>query len=124
MFEKASRLKFRFPTARGHVSTEDLWDMSLPQLNVVAKDLNKNVKESKEEDFLEVKSDEDTLAKSQFDIVIHIMNVKKDEQKARLGAAAKKVERDKLLDILSRKQAGALESLSVEEIQKKLQELE
>jgi hypothetical protein len=124
MFEKASRLKLRFQTPKGQVSAEDLWDLSLPHLNIVAKDLHKQLKESAEPDFIEEKSAEDTVTKLKFDLVIHIMDVKKEEQKARLVAAQRKEERTKLTELLARKREGALESLSVEEIEAKLKELE
>ena len=119
-FEKASRLKLRFQTPKGYVSTEDLWDMSLQSLNTVAKDLNKKVKESSEVDFLEEKSVEDDLTKLQFDVVIHVMDVKKHEQKAKLEAATKKAEREKIMGVLAKKQDDALENLTEEELKQKL----
>jgi len=79
MFEKASKIKLRFPSSKGMLTTEDLWDLSLQQLNGLAKDLNKKVKESAEHDFLEVKSDSDTITKLQFDIVIQVLTKKKQD---------------------------------------------
>ena len=57
MFERASKLKLRFNTEKGMVTTEDLWDLPLLQRNAVdldslAKNLNKAVKESGEESFV------------------------------------------------------------------------
>ena len=79
MFEKASKIKLRFPSSKGMLTTEDLWDLNLQQLNSLAKDLNKKVKESAEHDFLEVKSDSDTITKLQFDIVIQVLTKKKQD---------------------------------------------
>lgn len=44
MFEKASRIKLRYSTNRGVLSVEDLWDLSLEQLDPIAINLNKSLK--------------------------------------------------------------------------------
>lgn len=123
MFDKATRLKLRYQSPKGYVSTEDLWDLSLQNLNTMAKALNKQLKESSEVDFLLEKSEADARIKLQFDIVLHIMDVKKAEQKSREEATARKAEREKIKGILAKKQDDALEKLSEEELRKKLEEL-
>ena len=55
MFEKATRLKLRFETVRGYVTTEDLWDIPLSAVNgfcldTIAKNLNKKLKELEKAD--------------------------------------------------------------------------
>ena len=77
MFEKASRLKLRFASTRGGLSVEDLWDLSLANLNGLAKGINKAIKASEEEDFLKEAKKTDTEAKLAFEIVLHILNTKK-----------------------------------------------
>ena len=37
IFEKASKQKLRFVTSKGMISSEDLWDMSLQSLDIIAK---------------------------------------------------------------------------------------
>lgn len=123
MFEKAARLKLRFDSRVGNLSVEDLWDLPLTKLNDLAKSLNKQTKESKEEDFLEEKSSEDTITQLKFDIVLHILKTKKDEKEAKNQAAAKKAEREKILEILSKKKEEALISLDEETLNKRLEEL-
>lgn len=120
MFEKASKIKLRFPSSKGMLTTEDLWDLSLTQLNSLAKELNKKVKESAEPDFLEVKSDSDTIAKLQFDIVIQVLTKKKEEGAARAEAAANKAKNARILELISKKQDAALENLSEDELRKLL----
>lgn len=120
MFEKASKIKLRFPSSKGMLTTEDLWDLSLQQLNSLAKDLNKKVKESAEPDFLEVKSDSDTITKLQFDIVIQVLTKKKEEGTARAEAAANKAKNARILELIGKKQDAALENLSEEELKKLL----
>lgn len=123
MFEKAARMKLRFGTDKGLLSVEDLWDLSLQQLNRLAKALNKSIKESAEDDFLEETSAEDLIIKLQFNLVLHVLEAKKAEKKERLTASTKKAEREKILGILAKKQDDALENLSEEDLKKKLEEL-
>lgn len=123
MFEKAARMKLRFVTDRGNLSTEDLFDLPLQQLNKLAKGLNKIIKESAEEDFLGETSAEDAVIKLQFNLVIHVLDVKKAERKDRLEAGSKKAEREKIKGILAKKQDDALENLSEEDLLKKLADL-
>ena len=41
LFEKASKMKLRFSTTKGVLSTEDLWDLSLESLDRIAKNLKR-----------------------------------------------------------------------------------
>ena len=43
MFEMASQFKFRYPYKVGLITTEDLWDLSLTQLDTVYKALSKEM---------------------------------------------------------------------------------
>ena len=124
MFEKASRKKLRFVSDKGLLTAEDLWDLNLNQLNTIAKKLNKDLKNAAEEDFLEGAGKEDTLLKLSFDIVLHVLNTKKEEAEKRKTAAEKKAEKEKLLDMLDKKKNQSLESLSEEELKKKIEELD
>jgi hypothetical protein len=123
MFEKSSRMKLRFATDKGILSVEDLWDLNLEQLNIIAKTLNQKIKESKEEDFLNEVSVEDAKAKLAFEIVIHILNTKKKESEDAKDLKKKKLEKEKLLEILAKKQDQSLENLSVEELKAKIENL-
>lgn len=123
MFEKASRMKLRFQTNRGALTTEDLWALSLEDLNALAKSLNKACKEIAEEDFLKVAKPENAEFKLRFDIVLHILNTKKAEKELRELAADKKARKEKLMEILARQEDASLEKLSPEELRKKIEEL-
>jgi len=123
MFEKACKAKLRFSSERGLLSVEDLFDLSLQKLNKMAKTLNKELKASIEEDFLEEKSEEDVLTKLRFDIVLRILNLKKSEKKAKSEASSKRVEKERLLGLLERKQHESDESLTEEELKQKIADL-
>lgn len=123
MFEKAVRMKLRLSSSKGLLSVEDLWDLPLAELNKIAKDLNKQLKNAEEEDFLKVSSKEDERLKFAFDVVLHVLNTLKDEKEARDNLAKKKKEKEKLLALLEEKQEESLKDLSVEELKKRIEEL-
>jgi hypothetical protein len=117
-FSKATRQKLRFQTTLGNLLVEDVWDLSLQQLNQIAKALKKEIKTSEnEEDFLNEKTEVDEKTQLRFDIVIEILNIKKAEAKEQKEAYSNKAKLQKLYELLERKQNAAMENLSTEEIQ-------
>lgn len=126
MFEKASRLKVRFATPKGVIQVEDLWDMPLLSstkvicLDDVARGVSKALKESGEESFVSEKSPENALLKLQFDIVIHIIEVKKVELAKRKTAIADKKHNEKIHSLILDKQDETLKSSSVDELKRLL----
>ena len=62
MFEKASRLKLRFEY-KGLCSVEELWDLSVQELDNIYKVLNSKAKAMREESLLQEKTKEDQLQK-------------------------------------------------------------
>ena len=123
MFEKATRLKVRWDSTKGPLSVEDLWDLKLEELNILAKNLNKELKTEEEDDFLNEVSEVDEVTKLKFKIVIQILETKKAEKKAREGAANRKIQKDKILDILAKKESDSLEGKSEKELKKMLEDL-
>lgn len=122
MFEKASRIKLRFDTRLGNLNVEDLWDMSLNQLDELALDLDQK-KESTSKSFLEDKTEEDSTDKLRFDIVLRILKTKQSESKAREVAADRKAKKEKLLEILAQKEEESLVGLDADEIRKMIEDL-
>lgn len=122
MFEVATRSKMRFPY-KGQISVEDMWDLSLPALDSVFKALNSQMKQVKEESLLSTKSKADETLELQIEIVKYIVSVKLAEKEAREKAAEKSVQRQKIMEIMAKKQDESLESASMEDLQKMLAEL-
>jgi len=123
MFDLATRLKLRFQTDRGTLSTEDVWDLNLTQLNNLAKSLRRSIKQAEEEDFLSTKSEADKTQKLMFDVVIHVLETKKNEAAERETAKEKKAKRELVMGLLAQKQQAELAAKSPEELQKMLDEL-
>lgn len=123
MFEVATRTKVRFPF-KGMISVEDLWDLSVQNLDKVFKTLNSQRKEAQEESLLNAKSSEDEVLDTQIAIVKYIFDVKLDEQAARVKAAENKEKKQKIMALMAKKDDEAMENMSKEELQKLLDELE
>lgn len=123
MFEVATREKMRFPF-KGMISVEDLWDLSVQNLDKVFKTLNSQRKEAQEESLLNTKSSEDERLDTQIEIVKYIVNVKLEEQAARAKAAENKEKKQKIMALMAKKDDEAMENMSKEELQKLLDELE
>lgn len=122
IFEFASRNKVRFPF-KGMISVEDLWDLSLTNLDSIYKTLNKQVKQSEEESLLSTKASVDTELEVQIAIVKHIVSVKLAEKEAAEKATVKKAQKQKIMSIIATKQDEALQNSSIDDLKKMLDEL-
>lgn len=129
IFEQATRRKVRFATAKGEISIEQLWDVPLTSkngfdLDAVAKAVHADLKASGEESFV---SSTYNPAKAghelKMEVVKHVIAVKLAEQQEAATALARKHEKEKLLQILANKQDQQLQTLSIEEIQARINAL-
>lgn len=130
MFELAFREKVRFPTVRGEITLEQVWDLPLQSktgfdLDSLAKEINSNLKACAEESFVSTKTSPlTTRLQLQLDLVKHVIATKIAENEKTRAAQDRKAERDRLTEILAKKQDAALEELTPEEIQKRIKELD
>lgn len=122
MFIKASREKMRFPY-KGMATVEDLWDLSVTELDKIYKSLNAKANQAQEESLLEVKTSEDETLAAQIEIIKYIVSVKLEEKKAAEMAKERKAQKQKIMSILASKQDEALQGKSIEELEKMLNEL-
>ncbi len=123
-FEKAVRLKLRFTSPQGNLTAEDLWDLPLTStrqnsanLNNVAKDISRQLKDAGEEDFVTPKVGADEVLQLKLEIVKRVILVKQEENAALRAAAERKEKKEKLLELIARKQDQALEGKPLEELQ-------
>ena len=123
IFEYASRNKVRFPF-KGMISVEDLWDLSLINLDSIYKTLNKQVKQSEEESLLSTKASVDTELEVQIAIVKHIVSVKLAEKEAAEKTSVKKAQKQKIMNIIATKQDEVLQNSSIDDLKKMLEELD
>jgi hypothetical protein len=122
MFEFVLKNKVRFPY-KGLVSVEDLFDLSVRDLDSVFKTLNAQVKKSQEESLLATKTKEDEALAIQIEVVKHIVKTKLNEAEAAKQSKEVKEKKQKLMEIIAAKKDEALRNASVEELQTMLDNL-
>ena len=119
LFEIAVRDKFRF-AFRGIISVEDLWDLKLEQLDEVYKNLMIEIKKANEESLLKSKTKDQTVLENKVDIVKYIVNSKLEEIKIREEESKKRMQKQKILEVLNEKENQSLQNMSVEELKEML----
>lgn len=122
LFEIATRNRYRF-NYKGVMTVEDLWSLRVEDLDAIFKMLNRQKKTSDEDSLLATKSAEDQDLANKIDIVRYIVSVKLADAADRVSAAEKKAQRDKILEIVAKKKDKALEDMGIEDLMKKLEEL-
>lgn len=118
IFEYAVRNKLRFPY-KGTISTEDLWDLPVTELDKIFKILNKKNKTNEEESLLSTSSvDMDTLIS--IDIIKYIVNYKLKKKEENEQAKKRSEDRQLIMDIVEKKRKQSLEDKTEEELLKML----
>ena len=122
MFEKASRIKLRFSPMRGGLTVEDLWDLPLQSeknisLDMIAKSINKHLKETAEESFVEEKSSANSILELSLNIIKHIISVRKTENKTATDAVAIRHGNAEIDEIIRKKKSENLQSKTIEELE-------
>ncbi len=123
IFELASRNKIRF-AFKGTLTVEDLWDLSLEELDALYKILNKELSVAKEESLLAVKSKADELLTTKVELVKHVFSTKSEEAEARKTIAARRRRKSELLGLLADKENEELKGKSTEELRKLIEDLD
>lgn len=123
-FEYVTRKKLRFGTGKGFLVLEDLWDLPLtsetgkPNLNDVAKGINRDLKVVDEESFVpsEASTAGDNDARVMLDAVKRIIAVKVDERKVAAEARTKASQKQELLEALAEAERGEIKKKTPEEL--------
>lgn len=129
LFLYATRNKLRWPTARGELSVEHLWDAPLRpkpgdggfNLDAIAKATNRALKDLSEESFVETKrTPAHTQAAARFEIVKFIIETKLEDEKRAEKRAANQAEAARVLEILAQKKDEKLAGKSEAELKRLL----
>lgn len=124
MFEKASRLKLRFETSKGFLSTEDLWDLNLVSLDNIYRVVNKKIKDMQEDSLLAIRTKDEDELHLKIEIISHIVKVKQEEASAFKQRQVRRAELELLKSLKEEKQVAALKDMSLEDLDKRIEELE
>lgn len=124
MFENALKKGFRYPSNKGLITTEDLFCLSLNDLNEIAKKINKKIKTSDEESFIPGPNFETSNDSKLLDVVKHIINIKLSEQSSNVLEKANAEKKQKILSLINKKNEESLENMSKEELEKMLENIQ
>lgn len=116
LFVLATRKKFRFPY-KGMISVEELWDLSITELDKIFKVLNSEMKQMQEESLLSKKSEKDMELEGKIHIVRYIVKIKQDQITEKTLAAAAKAQKEKIEKIIAAKKDKDLESMSIDQLE-------
>jgi hypothetical protein len=130
LFEQATRKNLTFDSPKGQLTVQDLWQLPLTSrmgkanLEDIAKDLHRQVKAQDDQPsfFTEAKPVDNDVA-LKLNVVIYIGETLKKEKAEADTAAERKAQKQKILELIDRKQGEALEMKSIEELQAELAKL-
>ena len=116
LFIKALKKGFRF-NYKGLLTVEDLWSLSLEQLDEIYKDINKKIKASSEESFLNKSDKTVNELNEKLEIIKFIMEDKLVAKSKREKAALIKTQKEAVARLLAEKKQSALSAKSEEELE-------
>ena len=119
-FKLASQQKLRFQTKKGLLSTEQLWDLSLEEMDALAVSLEAEHEQSGKKSFLVKKSVKDKTAKLRLDVVLDILTTKVEEEQARTEAKEIKEHNNKIIALIEEKKDESLKGKSIRQLQEML----
>lgn len=117
LFEKALKNGLRFKSSRGSLTTEDLFALSLEELDEIAKAVNKQLKASEEESFISTSNKKNVKLETSLEVLKRVIAIKIADRDASKLATLKRQQRAKVLEVMANKQDEALHSKSLEELQ-------
>lgn len=121
IYKFAAQKKLKFPF-KGTISTEDLFDLKLEDLDSIYKTLSKQAKANEEDSLMSTQSKEDTELSVKIEIVKDIFAQKQSEIQSRKEAADKKAYNQKIAAIIAEKEDAELHNKSVDELRSMMQE--
>ena len=121
MYKEALQKKLRFKTNKGMITTEDLFDLSLQNLNTLAIMLDKKISEAPKKSFIEElpaeeNDDELRLSMGKDGSKMKLKARKDNIDKAQINARNKRI-----AELIAKKEDEALENKSIEELRAMIQ---
>lgn len=121
MYKEALQKKLRFKTNKGMISTEDLFDLSLHNLDTLALMLDKKISEAPKKSFIEDLPAEENDDELRFSIVKDIINTKLKARKDNINRAQIDARNKRIAELIAKKEDEALENKSIEELRAMIQ---
>ena len=121
MYKEALQKKLRFKTNKGMITTEDLFDLSLQNLNTLAIMLDKKINEAPKKSFIEELPAEENDDELRFSIVKDVINIKLKARKDNINRAEIDARNKRIAELIAKKEDEALENKSIEELRAMIQ---
>ena len=121
MYKEALQKKLRFKTNKGMISTEDLFDLSLQNLDTLAIMLDKKISEAPKKSFIEELPVEENDDELRFSIVKDVINIKLKARKDNINRAQIDARNKRIAELIAKKEDEALENKSIEELRAMIQ---
>ena len=121
MYKEALQKKLRFKTNKGMITTEDLFDLSLQNLNTLAIMLDKKISEAPKKSFIEELPAEENHDELRFSIVKDVINIKLKARKDNINRAQIDARNKRIAELIAKKEDEALENKSIEELRAMIQ---
>lgn len=115
IYKQASRQKLRIPTKVGSLTVEQVWGLSLPQLDELAVSLEENLEKSSRKSYLTEVSSQNQTTKLLFDIVLDILTTKLSEEQFATQQREIKEHNQKIMAMIAEDDEKELRNLSREE---------
>lgn len=120
LFKIAVKNKYRF-TYKGVQTVEDLWDLSVEELDKIYKTLKTKQKSEAEESLLATTSKEDKELNNKIEIIKTIVADKLSDKEKSVKAAERRAKNRRILEIMADKQEDELKSKSLDELKAMLE---
>jgi hypothetical protein len=131
IYKFAAQNQLRFPSIRGELTVEDLFALPLKNpsgfdLDTVARTVNTELKSVTTESFVESPKPDSRQERltTMLDIMKDVIKTKQDEAAAALAKQNRTIERRKILDAIAAQKDEKLRTSSIEDLEKKLAELD
>ena len=124
LFIKSVRNKYRFASKRGHLSVEDLWDLSLTSLDEVAIAIYDDLEKIGKRSFVRQKTEQSDDLSSKLDVVKYIIETKVSDAAQKAQQTKKKGQLEFLKKLKEQKEIEKLESMSESDLDKQIADLE
>ena len=123
VFMNATRKKYRFLTAKGNLTTEQLWDLPLESLDEIWQKINATIEDASRTSLLSVRSNKNVELTEKAEVVKAIVEYKLAAAEKADKARQTKAEKERILNIIAAKQEQELASMSIDELKKRLEAL-
>lgn len=117
IFKESTKKGLRYNSPKGVLTTEQLWDLKLVELDQVAVTLDEQLEKSEKKSFIKKRTTTDEVIDLQLKVVVDIIETKQADALAKKTEVEKKEHNEKIMSLIQQKQENKLNDLSVEELE-------